>query len=73
MVTIVEGNSQGRVRKSIGALSAGNHSYLTITLRVTLVGIFKILSSPQNPFKVTFIQNRLSGAFQTPLFLYKRN
>ena len=43
-MTIVEGNSQGRVRKSNGALgAAGNHSYLTITLRVTLVGIF-------NPF-----------------------
>ena len=46
-MTIVEGNSQGRARKSIGALSTGNHSYLAITLRVMLVGIFKILSSPQ--------------------------
>ena len=26
----------------------GNHSYLAITLRVMLVEIFKILSSPQN-------------------------
>ena len=48
---------------------------LAITFRVTLVGIFKILSHPLYIYiifeKVFFIQNRLLGAFETGLFSYK--
>ena len=74
---LLEENLQDTVRKSNKVLRAtGNHSYLTITLRVTLVRDFVksllTLSIYILSLKDIFIQNRLSGAFQTRLFLYKR-
>ena len=64
------------VRKSNKVLRAtGNHTYLTITLRVTLVGDFENPFSPSLSiyylWKLFFLQNRLSGAFQTRLLSYK--
>ena len=48
-VTYIYSQDMVKKRKGSGLSSAsGNHFYLAITLRVTLVRIFKILSSPQN-------------------------
>ena len=60
------GKLKWSVRKSIGALSTGNHSYLAITLRVMVVGIsksFLTLYINVKFLQLTFMQIRLSGVF----------